>query len=53
MRENYDLLYATSTPITVAIPAIIAKKLEEKNTFLVKDLWPDLPIAMGIIKIVL
>ena len=51
MRENYDLLYATSTPITVAIPAIIAKKVRRKKyIFEVRDLWPDLPIAMGIIK---
>lgn len=43
-----DLVFATSTPLTVAIPAMHAKKkLKIPFIFEVRDLWPELPIAMG------
>jgi len=46
-----DLIFATSTPLTVAIPAIVAKKLFHcPMVFEVRDLWPELIIAMGAIK---
>jgi glycosyltransferase involved in cell wall biosynthesis len=46
-----DLIFATSTPLTIAIPAIWAKKkLSIPMVFEVRDLWPELPIAMGAIK---
>ena len=46
-----DLIFATSTPLTIAIPAIIAKFWTRKPmVFEVRDLWPDLPIAMGALK---
>lgn len=46
-----DVIFATSTPLTIAIPAILAKKkLKIPMVFEVRDLWPELPIAMGAIK---
>lgn len=47
----YDLIYATTTPLTVAIPALVAKMGKRKPyIFEVRDLWPELPKAMGVIK---
>jgi len=46
-----DLVYATSTPLTVAIPALFAKWFKKKKMiFEVRDLWPELPKAMGVVK---
>lgn len=46
-----DLVFATSTPLTIAIPAIKAKnKLGIPMVFEVRDLWPELPIAVGALK---
>lgn len=46
-----DVIFATSTPLTIAIPAIRAKKkLKIPMVFEVRDLWPELPIAMGALK---
>lgn len=50
LTEDYDLLFATSTPLTAAIPGIAAKILRRKPfVFEVRDLWPELPKAMGVI----
>lgn len=49
--ERYDLVFATSTPLTVGIPGIIARWLRHKPfVFEVRDLWPELPKAMGILR---
>lgn len=49
MREDYDLIFATSTPLTAGIPGIIAKILRKKTfVFEVRDLWPELPKALGL-----
>ena len=49
--EKYDLLFATSTPLTAAIPGILMKVFSRKPfVFEVRDLWPELPKAMGIVK---
>tara|TARA_Y100000996_G_scaffold415207_1_gene408735 strand:- start:406 stop:1623 length:1218 start_codon:yes stop_codon:yes gene_type:complete len=46
-----DLIYASSTPLTIAIPAIIVSKIKSKPmVFEVRDLWPELPIAVGALK---
>lgn len=46
-----DVIFATSTPLTIAIPAVKAKKkLGIPLVFEVRDLWPELPIAIGAIK---
>ena len=48
--EKYDLVFATTTPLTAAIPGIIARWLRNKPfVFEVRDLWPELPKAMGVI----
>lgn len=49
--ENYDVLFATTTPLTAGIPGILARWLRRKPfVFEVRDLWPELPRAMGVIK---
>lgn len=46
----YDLLFATSTPLTAGIPGIVASFLRRKPfVFEVRDLWPELPREMGVI----
>lgn len=46
-----DLVFASSTPLTVGIPAMKAKRrLGLPFVFEVRDLWPELPIAMGVVK---
>ena len=51
MSKNYDLAFATSTPLTAGIPGIFAKWIRKKTfIFEVRDLWPELPKAMGVIK---
>lgn len=48
--EKYDVLFATTTPLTAGIPGIFAKWLRGKPfVFEVRDLWPELPRAMGVI----
>ena len=50
LRRPADLIFASSTPLTVSIPAMCALLLKRTPyVFEVRDLWPDLPIAMGII----
>ena len=47
---KYDLLFATSTPLTAGIPGIFATLLRRKPfVFEVRDLWPELPREMGVI----
>lgn len=51
LREPYDLVFATTTPLTAGIPGIAARWLRGKPfVFEVRDLWPELPRAMGVIK---
>jgi glycosyltransferase involved in cell wall biosynthesis len=48
--KGADLLYATSTPLTVAVPALWARLvLRMPYVFEVRDLWPELPKAMGVV----
>ena len=48
LREDYDLLFATSTPLTAGVPGILAKFFRNKKfVFEVRDLWPELPKALG------
>ena len=49
-NENYDLVFATTTPLTASIPGIFARWFRKKPfVFEVRDLWPELPKAMGVI----
>ncbi|SDL67320.1 Glycosyltransferase involved in cell wall bisynthesis [Modicisalibacter muralis] len=46
-----DLIFATSTPLTIAIPGVYASKRQRiPMVFEVRDLWPEIPIAMGALK---
>jgi glycosyltransferase involved in cell wall biosynthesis len=50
LTHKYDLVFATSTPLTAGIPGIFARWLRGKPfVFEVRDLWPELPKAMGVI----
>lgn len=51
IRTRADLVYATSTPLTIAIPGIIAGLWQRiPMIFEVRDLWPELPIAVGALR---
>lgn len=46
-----DLVFATSTPLTIALPATYAaSRLRIPMVFEVRDLWPELPIAVGALR---
>ena len=50
-KLKYDLVVASSTPLTIALPALWLKyKKKVPLVFEVRDLWPQLPIAVGAIK---
>lgn len=51
LTETYDAIFTTTTPLTAGIPGIVARWLRGKTfVFEVRDLWPELPKAMGVIK---
>lgn len=51
LTERYDIVFATTTPLTAGIPGIFARWLKGKPfVFEVRDLWPELPKAMGVIR---
>lgn len=46
-----EVILATSTPLTIGIPALAAGLLRRKPfVFEVRDLWPEVPIAVGILR---
>ena len=46
-----DIVFATSTPLTVALPgAYAAWKRDVPMVFEIRDLWPEVPIALGVIQ---
>ncbi|WP_062053503.1 glycosyltransferase family 4 protein [Sediminicola sp. YIK13] len=49
--NKFDLILATSTPLTVGFPALVGKKIKKIPYFFeVRDLWPEVPIQMGAFK---
>ena len=49
--SNPDIIFATSTPLTVGIPGIFSRWIKGTPfVFEVRDQWPYLPVAMGVIK---
>lgn len=49
--KDIDLIYATSTPLSVGFPALLIHKIKTlKYIFEVRDLWPEVPIQMGALK---
>ena len=49
--EPADLVFTTTTPLTAGIPGIVARWFTRKPfVFEVRDLWPELPKAMRVIR---
>jgi len=47
----FDLVYATSTPLSVGLPAVwLRDKYGWPFVFEVRDLWPDFPVQMGALR---
>jgi glycosyltransferase involved in cell wall biosynthesis len=50
-RIGGDLVFATSTPLTIAVSgAYSSKRLRIPMVFEVRDLWPEVPMAVGAIR---
>ncbi len=50
-RLDADLVFATSTPLTVGLPGKKgSRRLGVPFVFEVRDLWPELAIAMGVVR---
>ncbi|MFC0410087.1 glycosyltransferase family 4 protein [Roseomonas elaeocarpi] len=48
LRGRWDVVFASSTPLTVAIPALAAHRWHGTPfVFEIRDPWPELPRAMG------
>ncbi|MEK6677138.1 MAG: glycosyltransferase family 4 protein [Planctomycetota bacterium] len=46
-----DLIFATSTPLSVGIPGMNGARIKKVPfVFEVRDLWPELPIAIGALR---
>jgi glycosyltransferase involved in cell wall biosynthesis len=46
-----DVVYATSPPLTIALPALLAAlRWRAPLVFEVRDLWPEAPIQMGALR---
>jgi len=51
LTEKYDVVLASSGPITVGIPALVGKFLKRKKmVFEIRDLWPQGALELGKIK---
>jgi glycosyltransferase involved in cell wall biosynthesis len=49
--ERPEVVYATSPPLTMALPALAASKRHRVPlVFEVRDLWPEAPIQMGALR---
>jgi len=51
MRQPCDIVFATSTPLTAGIPGVLGRIRHPRRPFVfeVRDLWPELPKAMGVV----
>ena len=50
-EKNVDMVFATSTPLTVGYIALRLKAIKKwRYVFEVRDLWPEFPIQIGAIK---
>jgi glycosyltransferase involved in cell wall biosynthesis len=51
VKLRSDLVFATSTPLTIALPAVyVSRRQGIPMVFEVRDLWPQVPIAVGALK---
>ena len=47
-EKDVDLVYATSTPLTIGAVALVLRAMKGwRYVFEVRDLWPEFPIQMG------
>lgn len=50
-EKDVDLVYATSTPLTIGAVALALRALKGwRYVFEVRDLWPEFPIQVGAVK---
>ena len=48
---DFDIIYASSTPFTIALPALLLSNVKHKSFFFeIRDLWPEVPIKLGILR---
>src|SRR5690606_15663153 len=51
LTEKYEVCLASSGPITIRLPMILAKRIRRKKTVCeVRDLWPGGAIELGLLK---
>ena len=51
LTRSYDIIYCTSTPLTIGFPALLSKLFRGKKfVFEARDIWPEIPVAMHVIK---
>ena len=49
--KGIDIVFATSTPLTIALSGYIFSKIHRVEfIFEVRDVWPDIPIGLGVLK---
>lgn len=49
--QRPDVVFATSTPLSVAVPGIrLSRRFRVPMVFEVRDLWPEAPIQIGALK---
>ena len=49
--QSIQVIFASSTPLSIAIPAISVSKIRKiPFVFEVRDLWPEAPIQLGFLK---
>jgi len=50
-EKDVDLVYATSTPLTIGAVALVLRLVKGwRYVFEVRDLWPEFPIQVGAVK---
>lgn len=51
IQKEINLVYATSTPLSIGVPALLLRYFKRVQFFFeVRDLWPEFPIQVGVIK---
>ena len=50
-QRDVDVIFASSTPLTIAVPGIIASRVKGRPfVFEVRDLWPEVPVGLGVLR---
>ncbi len=51
IQPDVDVVYASSTPLTIGVPALVGQWFRRRRfVFEVRDPWPAVPIEMGVLK---